>query len=110
MPTEKELWPELEKIGEETVRARLATHVYGDAGNKRALIEEWLRQKNQERKDASASAQISVARDAANAARDAAVSARDNLREAKTANRIAKAAIVIATIAIIVSIVAIISK
>ncbi len=100
MPTEKDLWPELEKIGEDTVRTRFATDAYGTVGNKRALVEEWLRRKDQERKDASTAEQASIARDAAE------ISA----REAGTANHTAKIAIAIAAIAIIVSIASLFSK
>ena len=51
MPTQDELEAELEKLGEDKVRAQLATSVYGDAGNKRALVVEWLRKKDQSRSE-----------------------------------------------------------
>ncbi len=49
MPTQEELEAELEKLGEDRVRARLATSVYGHAGNKRVLVVEWLRKMAQSR-------------------------------------------------------------
>jgi hypothetical protein len=94
---------ELEAAGEIAIRNRLATNaIYG--GDKKPLVEEWLRRKDQERADAFNAEQLAVARADAAAARDAADAARDAAREAKTANRIAKAAIVIAIISTIIAI------
>ena len=75
MPTQEELWAELEAAGEDTVRARLATHVYGEVGNKHALVEEWLRRKDQSRFDAASLEQRRNARNAKNAAIIAAIAA-----------------------------------
>lgn len=93
---------ELEKLGEDEARKRLASKaVYG--GDKAALVEEWLRRKDQERSDAVKREEISVARAAADAARDAA-------HEARTANKTARIAIAIAAIAVIVSIITLLQK
>ncbi len=73
--TKEELWANLEKLGEEQVRERLATKVYGDAGKKRALVVEWLREKDQSRKNTSNLEQIRIARSAKNAAWSAAIAA-----------------------------------
>ncbi len=73
--TKEELWANLEKLGEEQVRERLATKVSGDAGKKRALVVEWLREKDQSRKNTSNLEQIRIARSAKNAAWSAAIAA-----------------------------------
>ncbi len=98
-----QLWAELEALGEAKVRERLVTKAYGDVGHKRALVEEWLRLKDQARSEAVTREQIDIARAAANAARDSA----DEARKANTNARIASA---IATIAAIVSIIALFRK
>lgn len=129
MLTEKDLWPELEELGEVKVRLNLAMGVYGKVGNKRVLVEEWLHLKDRERADASRSEQVSAAERASLAAKRSAdasersadaserqavstasqaASARDAAREAKTANNIATIAMVGAAIAIIVSIIGLI--
>ena len=102
----EEFYAELEALGEDTVRDRLATKVYGDAGHKRELVEEWLRRQRQEHDDAVTREQTEIARDAAASARAAAAAARDAANEARTANRIAKIAIVIAIISAIIALLA----
>ncbi len=93
---------ELEALGEDEARNRLASRaVYG--GDKSALVEEWLRRKDQERSDTTKREEISIAREAAAAARDAAT-------EARTANKTARIAIAIAAAAVIVSIIALFQK
>ena len=95
--TPDEFFAELEKTGEHQVRAQFVTaSVYGSS--ERDLAEEWLRRKDQERKDSFNREQLEIARDAADAARDAA-------RAAKTAANTAKIALVIAAISIIISII-----
>ncbi len=101
--TDEQLWAELEEIGEDKVRTRLATNVYGHAGNKRVLVEEWLRRKDQARKDSSNREQIAIARAAAAAAWDATGAAR-------SAAKTAKIALTIAVISIIVSIISLFLK
>lgn len=80
--TKEQFWGQLDALGEDTVRVRLATHAYGDGGDRRALVEEWLRRQNQRRateesdRSAAASAeQIRIARSAKNAAWAAAMAA-----------------------------------
>ena len=78
MPTlEERLWPELEALGEEEVRLRLASNVY--IGDERERVEKWLRQKDQslaeERKEASNREQVNIARSTKNAAWAAAIAA-----------------------------------
>lgn len=53
--TKESWWADLEKLGESAVRVNLATKVYGDTGGKRALVVEWLHEKDQEREDRRAS-------------------------------------------------------
>jgi hypothetical protein len=78
--TKDQLWASLNDLGEDKVRERLATHVYGKVGDKRALVEEWLRRKDQERveaaqarKSASSLEANRIARSAKNAAWIAAI-------------------------------------
>lgn len=47
----EQFYAELEALGESKVRERLALSVYGDAGDRRRLVLEWLRLKDQERLD-----------------------------------------------------------
>ena len=47
--TKEQFWAELEALGEEEVRVRIATHRYGNASDKRALAVEWLQKKERER-------------------------------------------------------------
>jgi len=47
--TVEQFWAELEDLGETKVRQRLALSTYGDAGDRRRLVVEWLRLKDQER-------------------------------------------------------------
>ena len=75
MTTENELWSELEEMGEDTVRARFAGGAYGRFGNRRTLVEEWLRRQEVSRSDFSNREQISIARSAKNAAWIAAIAA-----------------------------------
>lgn len=49
MQTDLELFAELEALGEDRVRSRLALKAYGE--NKRALVEEWLRRQDQSREE-----------------------------------------------------------
>ncbi len=99
-----EVYAELDEIGEDEVRTRLARRIYG--GSREPLVEEWLRRKEQERNDSSEREQIAIAREAAAAARDSADAARDSAAEAKEANRFAKQANTIAKIAIAVAAIA----
>jgi hypothetical protein len=73
--TKEQFWDALEGIGEEEVRVRIATQLYGPNSDKRRLAEEWLRKKDQERKDASNAASLRIARSAKNAAWAAAIAA-----------------------------------
>ena len=97
-----QFFAELEELGEDEARKRLASErIYG--GDKRPLVVEWLRQKDQKREDSSSREQIAIAREAAAAARDSADAARDAADEAKAANRLAKQANTIAKIAIAIA-------
>jgi hypothetical protein len=63
--TKDELWAELAVLGEEKVREFFVVGRYGDVGEKRALVESWLRAKEDERKEASQSRQAEAASRAA---------------------------------------------
>jgi len=52
-------------IGNTGAQRTYRAAVYGSAGNKRALVEEWLRRKAQDREDALKREEIDIARDAA---------------------------------------------
>lgn len=101
--TKKDFWAELEALGEEQVRERLATKRYGNVGDRKALAEEWLRVQEESRKDASQSAQIEIARSAKDAAWSAAEAASEAASEAREHSRIARAANTRATIALIIA-------
>jgi|GEM_PF-3018399 len=45
----EEMWPKLEEMGEREARWRLNSGVF--TGYKKAAVEEWLRQKDQDRSD-----------------------------------------------------------
>jgi hypothetical protein len=47
--TREQFFDELKNLGEDEVRIRLATKVYGDVGPKRALAEVWLNAKERKR-------------------------------------------------------------
>jgi hypothetical protein len=50
--TVPEFWAELETIGEDEVRLKLARSFYGDPGaERRAVVEEWLRRKDRKRQN-----------------------------------------------------------
>ncbi len=107
----EEFFAELEATGEAIVRNTLATEgTYGS--DKRSLVVEWLRRKDQEHSDAFNREQISIARaaadaarDSADAARDAADAARDAADEAKQASMIAKIAIAVTVFVAVASII-----
>jgi CHASE3 domain sensor protein len=119
MVGDEQLWDELEEVGEDKVRASLAANVYGKAGKKSTLVEEWLRRKDQGREDSLNREQTEIARDAATSARDAADAARDAAdaaleaawsakdmaQTARNAATTARIALAVAAISIIVSIV-----
>ncbi len=92
-----QFFAELEKIGEDEVRLRLAHgHVYGS--DKVPFVEEWLRRKDQDHKEASNREQIEIAREATAAARAAA-------RAALSAANTAKIMAIIAAISITISVI-----
>ncbi len=96
-----EFFAELEEIGEDEVRTRLATQrIYGS--DKRPLVEEWLRQRESSRKEAFNREQAEIARDAAAATWEAARAAKSAADAARLALR-RKIALVIVAILIIVS-------
>jgi len=73
--SQEAFYSKLEGLGEDEVRAMLATNRIGPVNNKRALAQEWLLRKDLERKDASISEQTRVARSANRAAWTAAITA-----------------------------------
>jgi hypothetical protein len=64
-----EFFADLESLGEEKARRKLALGDYGDTGQRRGLVEEWLRRQDQSRLDtreasmrAISTAQLRIAR------------------------------------------------
>jgi hypothetical protein len=110
----------LESAGLEEVRTRLATDRYGEAGNRRAIAENWVRQKEREAEESAqrvrdatqvsqaetAARAVNEARRAADAADRAAEAAEEQARQAQKANRIAATALVVAIAAAIMSLIA----
>lgn len=94
----------LEELGEREVRYRLATDVYGSAGDRKQVVQEWLRDKERERETTSNSEMAAAASRAAAAAERAAVAAEAQARTARHALITAIVATMIASIALIVSI------
>ena len=89
--TKEEFWSELDELGEDEVRVRLYVQKrYGDASDKRALAEEWLRRKAAATHDAIEQEQLQIARDAA--------------RQARLANKIAAAAFIVSVIAVLIAV------
>lgn len=104
--TRESFWAELEGLGEPKVRERLITLAYGETGDKRALVIEWLRLKDEARTTASQAAMADTAREASTAAVRAAVAAEAQARTAAKALTTAKIAAAVAIAALIVSIAA----
>jgi hypothetical protein len=80
--TKEDFWAELDQIGPDEVRVRLAIKYYSDATEKGPLAREWLRRMDQTASDerehskiASNVEQIRIARSAKNAAWAAAIMA-----------------------------------
>jgi len=49
--TTEEFFAKLDELGENEVRIKLVTKIYGPNSDKRALAEEWLRRKEDQRRD-----------------------------------------------------------
>ncbi|GAB6271645.1 hypothetical protein KN63_04680 [Smithella sp. F21] len=102
---------ELEKLGEQEVRKRLANNVYGDHRNpNNSSVQTWLRSKEVEGEEARSEEAITVAREANDLAcvsnsiaLEAKELARSEAASAATSARWAKIAAVIAAIAAIIS-------
>jgi len=92
--------------GEDTVRTRLATSVYGDFGPKKGLAEEWLAYKERERSSISNLAMAEAASRAASAAERAAVATEAQAVAATEQARIARHALTTAIAAAIISAIA----
>jgi hypothetical protein len=103
----EDLLADLERLGEDGVRERLATGHYGDpgiGGAPRPLVEEWLRLRERSREDTFRSEQAAAASRAATAAeRQAAAAERANTR-ATIALVIATSSAAVAIISTIISI------
>ncbi len=87
--SKEELWAELDALGEDEVRTRLVTKIYGDTGHKKALVQEWLRKKQQEKLDDQDKINVQIST--------------ESLRVSKSAKNASWAAVFIALVAVIVS-------
>jgi hypothetical protein len=87
--TQEQLFEKLDIVGEDQVRRNLTMKVYGDVGNKRAFVQEWLRMKDRAHSDAAEASNRAIAKAARNAA--------------WTANIFAMLALVVAVIALYVA-------
>lgn len=99
--TRDELFAELDALGEEKVRERLAASFYGDGGTKLLLVQEWLRSREEAARSAAA------AKDRSLAASANAIAARQT-QIAEMALKIAAISAVISAMSFIVSVVSII--
>ncbi|HEY7301598.1 MAG TPA: hypothetical protein VH684_27215 [Xanthobacteraceae bacterium] len=80
--TKEEFWAELDEIGEDEVRVRLATKYYSDVNERGPLAREWLQRRELSRaaeversREASSLEHMRIARSAKNAAWTAAIAA-----------------------------------
>ena len=103
-----DLWAELDAEGEAKVRERLVTAFYGEVGERRALVLEWLRSKEVARIEAFQSRQTGAASRAADAAERADAAARRQTAAVARANERATIALIVATVSVALAIVSII--
>jgi len=73
--TVDEYFAELEDVGEDFVRRKLALGHYGETGDRRATVQLWLSGKDQERRELSEEESRATARSAKKAAWAAAIAA-----------------------------------
>jgi len=113
---------ELERLGEDEVRFRVLGGVYGKAGDRKCLADDWLKRRESDRARISNAATASAAARAAAAAEQAAdaaqeqsracaAMARELLEQARTANEartFARLAAAIAGVALVVSVIALV--
>jgi hypothetical protein len=103
-----DLWAELDAEGEAKVRESLVTAFYGEVGERRAVVAEWLRSKEVARVEAFQSRQTDAASRAADAAERAGAAARRQAAVVARANERATIALIIATVSITIAVVSII--
>jgi hypothetical protein len=103
-----DLWAELDAEGEAKVRERLVTAFYGEAGERRALVLEWLRSKEVSRIEAFQSRQTDAVSRAAEAAERADAAARSQTAAIARATERATIALIIATVSVALAIASII--
>ena len=94
--------------GLDTARERLVTAFYGEVGERRAVVAEWLRSKEVTRIEAFQSRQTDAASRAADAAERAGAAARRQAAVVARANERATIALIIATVSITIAVVSII--
>ena len=111
--TKEQFWKELDDVGEDEVRVRLATRYYTDLNERGGLAREWIQRKDLSRaaeseraRDAFQAEQALAASRAVKAADRAADAAERQANTAERATRIAIAALIVAIVAAILSLVA----
>jgi hypothetical protein len=107
----KLFWAELAHLGEDQVRARLATKFYSDDAEREGAVREWLQQKElargvelELRRAQREAAQLEQSVRASNAAERSAEAAERTARAAEEPNRKASIAIMIAVTAVVISV------
>jgi hypothetical protein len=103
-----DVWAELDAEGEAKVRERLVTAFYGEVGERRALVLEWLRSKEVSRLEAFQRRQTDAASRAADAAERAGALARSQTATVAQANERATIALIIATVSVALAVVSVI--
>jgi uncharacterized protein (DUF3084 family) len=101
--TAEQFFEQLDALGEDKVRVRVASGAYSTTNKKLQLAIEWLRSKDQSRDLELESERTAIAKRAAEAATRAADAAAEQSRLARTANTRATIALAIAVISAIVS-------
>jgi hypothetical protein len=103
-----DLWAELDAEGEAKVRERLVTAFYGEVGDRRAVVLEWLRSKEVARIEAFQSRQTEAASQAADAAERAGAAVRRQAAEVARVKDRATIALIVATVSATIAIASII--
>ena len=77
----EELWAELEALGEEKVRENYERRIYGDGGDKRALVKLWLERQEAARRRARDQEALDLAKEANDIAKSNSVEIQKEIRK-----------------------------
>lgn len=103
--TKESFWAELDELGEDVVRERIAAGIYSSANRKLELAELWLSERERKRREAIESESLEAAKAAASAAKRASDAAERQATTAERALYTAIAAIIIAIISIAIQVI-----